>query len=185
MSETHRKLFHMAFGAALAIGIFILGKDDGLMALFAMLAAGLPIIHWKMTGNEDGFVDLFLFHMERRVVVPGTGALMFVVGAILALAFSSQVQHAVAVLMMFALGDGASTIVGLRGTHQIFYNRRKTWEGTVTFFVAAACGGFPLLGFGGLPLAALLALTESLPLPVDDNIAIPTAGAIASYFLAK
>ena len=183
MRELYRKLFHITFGAIIAIAIYFLGRDNGLLMLFLLLLAGLVLIQWKLSGFEERMLDFFLSKMERRVAIPGKGALMFLLGAILALAFSKTTSFAVAVLLIFAFGDGASTLVGIRGEHRIFYNRRKTWEGTIAFFLVASVVSVFLLGFSALLVSAVLAVVESLPLPFDDNFTITAVGAILSYLL--
>lgn len=183
MRELWRKLFHMTFGTLIALGVYLLGRNDGLTALFFVLLAGLVLIQWKLSGFEERITDYFLRKMERKVSVPGMGALMFVVGAILALAFSKNADWAVAVMLMFALGDGASTLIGRQGNMRIRYHKRKTWEGTVAFAVAAFVGAYLIIGWKAAPLAILLAIVESLPLPFDDNLTIPIAGAALSFLL--
>ncbi|MFA5247490.1 MAG: hypothetical protein WC408_06420, partial [Candidatus Micrarchaeia archaeon] len=110
MGETLRKLFHITFGAIIAISIYFLGRDGGLAALLVMLLAGMVLIQWKLSGFEEKVIDFFLSKMERRVAIPGIGALMFLLGAILALSFSKTEVFAASVLLVFALGDGASTL---------------------------------------------------------------------------
>lgn len=75
----------------------------------------------------------------------------------------------------FLVGDSLSTIGGLLyGRHHYPFNRRKTLEGTLTGFSLA----FLALLFFVTPLSALLCaiiagFIELLPLPVDDNLAVP------------
>jgi dolichol kinase len=183
MRELYRKLFHITFGAIIAGGIYVLGRDDGLAALFVMLAAGLVLIQWKLSGFEEKIIDFFLSRMERKVTIPGIGALMFLLGAILALSLSKTASFAVVVLLVFAFGDGASTLVGLKGSHRIPYNRKKTWEGSLAFFLTASAVSVFFLGPAALVLCAILAFVESLPIPFDDNFTITLAGAALSYVL--
>jgi len=183
MKELYRKLFHITFGAIIAGGIWVLGRDDGLAALFVALIAGLVLIQWKLSGFEEKVIDFFLSKMERKVTIPGIGALMFLLGAILALSFSKTVGFAVVVLLVFAFGDGASTLVGMKGSHRIFYNKRKTWEGSLAFFFTASAVSVFFLGPTALVLCFILAIVESLPIPFDDNFTITLAGAALSYIL--
>lgn len=93
---------------------------------------------------------------------------------------------------LLAFGDGMATIIGLwlgRHTSRLPWNRDKSWAGWIGFFVF---GGIAVLGLwrwtAGVPLdgevvakllivTAVVALLESLPLGVDDNIVVPLAGA--------
>ncbi len=183
MREGYRKLFHTTFGAIIAIGVLVLGRSDGLIALFALLAAGLAMIHWKLSGFEQKIVDFFLEKMERQVPMPGLGALMFVIGALLALSFAKNSTAAVSVLLILSFGDGASTLVGMHGRHHLFYNRHKTWEGAAAFFLASFAAALPLLGLAAAWYALALAVVETLPIPFDDNLTIPFIGAALSYLL--
>ena len=183
MRETYRKLFHMTFGAIISLGVYFLGRSEGLIALGAMLTVGLLIIHWKITGYEDRIIDFFLDKMERHVSIPGIGALMFIIGAILVLSFSKSETTAVAILLIFAFGDGASTLVGRLGHIRIPYNRQKTLEGTIAFILAAMIGSFPLIGIMSIPYSIALSIVESLPIPIDDNLSIPSVGALLSHFI--
>ena len=80
-------------------------------------------------------------------------------------------------LIAFLIGDSFSTIGGLLyGRHHYPHplNRKKTVEGSITGFSLA----FLLLLRVVTPLSALLctlmaSLIEALPLPLDDNLAVP------------
>ncbi len=92
---------------------------------------------------------------------------------------------------LLAFGDGMATIVGLalgRYSSRLPWNRDKSWAGWFGFVVF---GGAAVLGLwrwtSGLPLdgelilkllivTGVVAVLESLPLGVDDNIVVPLAG---------
>jgi len=63
------------------------------------------------------------------------------------------------------------------GRHPLPYNRRKTLEGSLAFFVFSlpAC---LFVGWIGIALAAITAIVESLATPVDDNLLTPIAAII-------
>ncbi len=98
---------------------------------------------------------------------------------------------AVAALLFLTVGDPMAEIVGVTwGRLRILGG--KTLEGTLAGAAACFLAGLPLLSIGGLGLslpilavgAAAAALTELLPLPVDDNLSIPL-GSGAAMLVAR
>jgi dolichol kinase len=79
-----------------------------------------------------------------------------------------------AAIVALAAGDSAATIFGILGTHPLPYNRRKTMEGSLAFFIFSLTA-FLFVGWMGIALAAITAIVESLATPVDDNLLIPVA----------
>jgi len=95
---------------------------------------------------------------------------------------------------LMALADPAATLAGSAiRSPSIPWNREKTVLGTAAFFAVGLLGSlamimwinyppdpFPLwLGFRlSLGAALIGAAVETLPLPVDDNISVPTASTI-------
>jgi dolichol kinase/phosphoserine phosphatase len=92
---------------------------------------------------------------------------------------------AAASVIAFLIGDAFSTIGGkYLGRHHYPFNPRKTVEGSVIGFSMA----FVVLLFFVSPVLALLsaliaALIELLPLPLDDNLAVPLLTAIVLLLL--
>jgi len=101
---------------------------------------------------------------------------------------------------LMAFGDGFASLVGTRwGRHPLPWNAKKSWEGSVGFFVAGFVGtwlmlawlapppgGRSLVGWIGVALLATLvaAIFESLPTGVDDNLVVPLVGAGATMVFA-
>jgi dolichol kinase len=117
------------------------------------------------------------------------GFIYFFVGLSLTLIlFGQNLAVANAAILSLALGDSLSTIVGTRwGKHPLIFNPRKTWEGSLTFVVAAFIGALtqvPLIA--ALAGAIAGAITEAYS-PVDDNLTIPlvvgTVITLVIYFL--
>ena len=95
---------------------------------------------------------------------------------------------------ILAAGDAAATLVGARfPLVRHLWNPEKSLGGTLAFVVAGGIAGFlavqwvnyPPAPFpwrfalaASLPAAALGAIVESLPLPVDDNVTVPVAAAV-------
>ncbi len=181
MKEEHRQLFHFFFGFAIVIGSLLLGRDWAIGFLLTALAAGLLLIHITMRGFRHESIQKALEQFERKVEMPGKGALMFVIGALFILTYSHDFHFALAVLAIVSAGDAFSTLVGIRGKHPLFWNKNKTWEGTIAFVLAAAIASLPFLSFhAAIAYCVLAAAIETLPAPVDDNWSIPVGAFAAS-----
>ena len=100
------------------------------------------------------------------------GAFYFYLASAVSLFLFSQEIAALSIIVL-ALGDSFSTAVGIFGKCRIFYNRKKTWEGTLAGFAAAFVGCFLINPYLALPAAFVGMLVESLPLKIDDNLTIP------------
>jgi len=100
---------------------------------------------------------------------------------------------ALSAIIAFALGDSLSAIIGERfGRHKLLYNKTKSFEGSLTFFVVTFIGVYCVYFFGGgsawipaLIAASVGAVIESL-IPtnhwLDDNFIVPVAVGFILYF---
>ena len=131
-------------------------------------------------GRKIPIADWFEEKFERENVrFPGYGAFWYVMGVLLLALSLSSANEIAAAIVTLAAGDSAATIFGIRGRHSLPYNRIKTVEGSVAFFVFSlpAC---LFVGWMGVALAALATMAESLDTSVDDNLLIPVSAII--YF---
>ncbi len=177
-------MFHMFFGFAIVLGALVLGEDAALLFLLSALAAGLLLIQLVVRGFKHEAVDSLLKKFERPAALPGKGALMFIIGALFLVSYSRDYHFSLGILMIVAAGDAFSTYVGIRGTHALPWNPKKTWEGFFAFIFSAAIASTPFLAvpflnvFPVMVYSLAAALVETLPLPLDDNFTIPI-GALA------
>ena len=178
--ELKRQAVHLCFGSVLAVVVFWLGKSA--LPLLA-LAITFGFVTFRLINH--GF-KLFLFQwfidkFERAKVHPGKGALMFLIGAFIALALFEPRVVFVALLVL-AFGDSFSTVVGKGfGRTRLFSD--KTFEGFLGGFIAAffACWFY-------LPLNIALAASFTgafveLFTFTDDNIEIPLAVSLVIYIM--
>jgi dolichol kinase len=110
------------------------------------------------------------------------------------LAWLVPIPVALAAAAMLALGDGMSALVGRAiGRHKIWYNRRKSWEGTVGGLLSGLVGAFllmqwytadkgthypvTLIGIVCLLGATFAMIGESLP-NLQDNMVVPIFAAV-------
>lgn len=182
--ELQRKLFHAVFGLAIVVFGVLFGRDALVVLLLVGVAALLSIMTLLMSGWRIPVISELFYRLERDVELPGKGAFYFVIGSLLAVGFAFGYEFALAVIAILAVGDGAASIVGRKfGVHRVHWNNSKSFAGSAAFFVAGAVVGFVFLGLPGVALAFVLAVVESLPLGIDDNLLIPVA-ALALEFAA-
>jgi dolichol kinase len=178
--ELRRKLFHFFFGLFLIFILIYSGRRNLIIFLSFVLIMGCIMIFTMQQGRKIPIADWFEEKFERENVrFPGYGAFWYVVGTLLLALSLSNAYEIAAAIVALAAGDSAATIFGIRGRHPLPYNRIKTVEGSVAFFVFSlpAC---LFVGWMGVALAALATIAESLDTSVDDNLLIPVSAII--YF---
>ena len=175
-NEVLRKGIHIAFG----LGAFALKWVPWYVAAgvcVVAIAGNLLLLH-RVVGrsvarHERGF--------DAGIVLYPVMVLLLVV------VFRERLHYAAIGWALLAFGDGVATLAGksLRiGT--LPWNGDKSWGGLLAFVVA----GFPAALAVAYwmdyrePLVVLLAtlaaaVTESLPLRVDDNVTVPVAAGVA------
>lgn len=184
--EVARKLVHMGVGLIAFLVVF-LGPLYSALAAVAALLSNLYLLP-RLGGKY-----LWRGHEEQRGRSVGIVLYPFSV-LLLILVFWNHLEVAAAVWGILAFGDGMASLAG-RGLPgpALPWNARKSWSGTLAYFVFGAAGAALLLGhtltYQGEPArwpfwiavaaatAALAALVESLPLGVDDNLSVPLLAA--------
>jgi dolichol kinase len=173
--ELRRKLFHLFFGLFLILLLFFSDRKHLVIFLGTVLILGIIMILLMQSGKKIPIADWLEETFERENVrFPGYGALWYVVGSLLLALFLANIYEIAAGVVILAAGDSAATIFGILGRHRLPYNRKKTWEGSIAFFVFSlpAC---LFVGWIGAVLAAIAAFVESLPTPIDDNLLVPVS----------
>jgi len=198
MDETRRKLVHIS-GLLFVILAQFTGKWMAALYLF-FIAATLLIYsehikreHRRFRGfikrYEEKFRDAVLELERKEIPRPLTGAFWFFLGCGVAFALF-PLNIASAACAMLAVGDGLSTIIGMRfGRHKIV--GKKSWEGSLTMLVFSVVAGVffvsAAIAIVGAVAAAILELLPETKLFhkhrklgfVDDNWLVPlAAGAV-------
>lgn len=134
----------------------------------------MPVRIKALEKIENSLTDIFISLERDNVKRPYMGAFTFYLSSgIVLVLFPSEIANlSVAVL---AVGDSVSSIVGIHfGRNKIFFNSKKSWEGTIGGFLASfvVCS---LFSSYALALAASFIgmLIEALPWDMNDNISIP------------
>ena len=173
----------MLLGLALITLLFWLGRPKTAYFLSGMLFSGFLLINLVVRGIRVPIATWFVEAFERKSApLPGYGSAWYVVGLLLSCLLIQDAYWVASAIVVLAFGDAASTIFGSRGTHPLPYNKGKTWEGTLSFMLfSLPC--FLFIGEYAFPLIRIAALVESLPLGIDDNLAIPLACSLFFYLV--
>ena len=184
--EAARKVIHGAAGTAAALVAWLLPPlpARGLLIAAALVALAIDLMRLRLSGVDRLFrrtVGTMLRPVERHRL---TGATTLALGAALAALIFPGSIAAIGILYA-AIGDAVASLIGSRLGRRT-YRRGRTVEGTLAFFAAALAIGYVVSGtdFAAATVAALaVTLVEAAPVPIDDNVSIPVAGA-AAYWLA-
>lgn len=127
-----------------------------------------------------GFLSARLTRSDHLDLAPVYLAVGLGVGAMLL-----PIKAAFAGALLVCLCDGVAAVIGMKfGKHKIIF-LKKTYLGTLAFFVAAMLSLVPLLGWqGALITAASASFVEALSIEGIDNFLLPVVGGmIAKQFL--
>ncbi len=173
-----RKLIHISgvlipflagenlFGKKLMIALVVLG-----------LAVYLAIEIFKKRLSRD---TLLLVYRENEIKGFSIEPLSYIfsVLSLLSLSFFIDEKLCFAAIAILAAGDGVAGVIGRRyGRHRLSFNKDKSWEGSLSGFIAALLTGFYYAG----PMAIMGSAFGMLAGAVSkhDNIAVPYAALIA------
>jgi dolichol kinase len=176
MLEIRRRVVHILFGLFLIAVLSVWGSSsyeiiEGL--LLASFLVGLWIVDMKLKKRKIPVVDYLLEMFERPHALPAHGAFWYGMGVLLLLSFIGDINYILAGIAILALGDGASTLIGRSGVRRIFYNKKKTLEGSAAFFIVSSFASYLFIGQAGIALSFLCSIAESIDWGVDDNFIIP------------
>jgi len=164
---------------------------------FGLFAFSLKWLPWWAAAGVAAFAVLGNWLVLHRIVGTGVsrhergydpGIVLYPAAVlVLIVVFRNHIAYAGIAWAMLAFGDGFATLAGrtLR-IAPLPWNREKSWGGFLAFFIAGfgmGCAVGVWLGYRGWIAIAITALaaaiTESLPLHVDDNITVPCAASVA------
>lgn len=148
-----------------------------------MFRKKLPFRVREIEEVEDKTHEM-LNSLEREEFLEGRpyfGAFMFFLAIGLVLLIF-PLQAAILSIAIISVSDATATLVGVHlGEHKIFYNKEKSVEGSISFFMASFLIAMVLLSpTKALALALLTTLVESLP-KVNDNFSVPIS--VGLFFL--
>lgn len=174
---------------------FLLRYLDWWMAGICALAALLHNVHVLPRTGRRFFRDSEEAGGLSSGIVIYPLTVMILIGL-----FPARLHIAAAGWAILSFGDGFATLVGKRyGGAKLPWNRDKSWAGLAGYTVSASIGATVLLlwcapgSAYGADVTFLLAataciigslaaaITESFPLPLDDNLTSPLVGAVVVW----
>ena len=183
--ERTRKAAHILSNLSACLSIWILGLQMTSYLVLLALFVGILVMHLTIIEIKVPGIEGWLNTVGRVGETPGEGPLYNALGILFALGLlRSDPLAAVAVILMFGLGDGFATYVGTTyGKHKLPWNKNKTMEGTLGFMAGAMCA-LLIMPVPAIVLGAVLgAIVESSPLKINDNITLPVVLSLLFYFL--
>ncbi|NIM46968.1 MAG: hypothetical protein GTN40_02295 [Candidatus Aenigmarchaeota archaeon] len=184
MIEIRRKLVHAAGIFTILLILWLEKWNAALIILLIALAIFLlgeyrknrdkyKIIKFKKLDEFEEFIENSFHEYERPNALPFKGATEFFVGCFFATVLFEP-TIAIAAISVLSLADAVSTLIGsYYGKHKLPVNKKKTVEGSISFFITAI---FILLFFLDPLKAFIIAIfttfAEMIP-KVDDNLIIP------------
>ncbi len=153
-------------GKYMTIGLLVFG-----LAVFLFLETIKPKISPAL---------LSLVYRENEIKGFAIEPLSYIVSvlSLISLSFFIDERLCFAAISILAAGDGFAGVMGSRyGSHRLFFNKDKSWAGSLSDFIAASLTGFyyagPIAIFGGA--FGMMAGAFSR----HDNLAVPYAALIA------
>jgi glycerol-3-phosphate acyltransferase PlsY len=180
MMHIGRKCYHLVGGLGLLSLYYLLERQNALLVygFLFLIVIVMDTLRLKIPAINQFIFDHFGSFIRTNEADKLTGTASYVLGIGISYAlYRSDVATTAICFLVF--GDVAATTVGERyGKTKIA--GKKSLEGTLAFITAAAASGY-LLQVAGIHLpsglvmagAAVAAATELIPLPVNDNLAIP------------
>ncbi len=180
--EIKRDVVQVALGIIVIMVFLAGGRVYGILAV-----AGLALLGYLFNSAfmpSDNAVGRFARSFERKRAVSGEGALFMAAGSMLILGLVPSVNYAVFGLSAIFFADSAATIIGvIAGRKKLPHNSRKSFAGTLSYFVVLVVIGIPLIGLYAILVSIVLAVVESLPVALDDNASTSIAFVILSKLL--
>jgi dolichol kinase len=170
--ETARQLFHLALGIVALLLLLHFGRGFMIGFVFFIIIIGTPLMNMRLLGSRIAFVQWFEERFERPdAFLPGWGSACYAAGILILLTFLTGINEIAASILVLALADALSTIIGRKGKMKLPYNGSKTLEGSMAFFVSSLAAWY-FVGPIAVPLGVVATIAESLP-GLEDNLTIP------------
>ncbi|MBI4045031.1 MAG: hypothetical protein HY392_04955 [Candidatus Diapherotrites archaeon] len=183
MKEMTRQAIHLVGGLAITGYFLYAGRESTLIVLLSLLLGTIGLSLAAARKMKIWPLHIFLEAGERRKEkkAPFHAPMVFLLGTIFCLVFFQDNRAITGGLVILSAGDSVSTLAGKKFGKTMLTNRH-TLEGTLSGIVFSSMA---LLLFFPLPQAALASTAGMLSelLGVEDNVAIPLAGAAALTLL--
>lgn len=188
--EIKRQPFHILLGLLL---ITLINKDilTPLILSIVIILALAGSIFLKKTKLKIAYKILkFVERKDALEKLPGKGLMAYLIGALLVLIIFEK-NIAIASIMILALGDSFSRLIGPFGKIKHPFNNTKFLEGVIAGIIAASLGAMLFIS----PLKAITAsffamVLEGIDLKffklkIDDNITIPLIAGLVIWLMGS
>lgn len=175
-----RKIIHIS-GVLIPAVAALIGKSETMALLLLGFAAFLVIEAFKQKISND---ILSIVYRENELKDFSIEPLSYFISvlSLLYLSFFIDEKITFAAIAILAAGDGVAGVVGRRyGRHRFSFNRNKSWEGTLSGFIAASLSGFYFAG--AVAIAGSIFGMLAGAVNKHDNIAVPYAALVAMYLV--
>jgi len=186
--EMRRQPLHILFGLLLVILI----SHDAITPetiLAAIVLTTVAFLYIKKSKSKT--IYKLLEPIERKENLkglPGKGLIAYLIGVWIVLTFFPR-DIAMASIMILALGDSFSRLIGPFGRINHPFNNTKFLEGLIAGAIAATLGAMLFVTPSeAIPAAAIAMILEGLDLKIfkykiDDNITIPAVAGLIIWLI--
>jgi len=183
MRELKRQSFHLMLGIIALIVLVFFGRGFLMGGTFFAMLIGFILVNRVLLGERIEIMEWFMKEFERKDVrFPGWGSACYGLGILFISGFLHEQNEIAASLVVLALGDGFSTLIGKMGNYRLPWSKSKTVEGAAAFFIGGIFGYF-FVGWAILPVVFVAMLVESIDWPIDDNLMVPIVCTIMFWIL--
>ena len=181
-----RRVFHLAGGSCIAWVVYTLSPLSAstrwLFGGVFVVAFLTDLLRLRSEALNRLFFRTFAALASPREAEGMTGVPWFVLGVFLVLWLPGGTLAVPSILVLSFSDPAAGTVGRLFGKRRL---AKGTLEGTLAFFITAVAVLIPFVGVSiALPVAALVAVMEILPMGLDDNLVIPVATAVCLWALS-
>jgi dolichol kinase len=175
-----RKAIHIS-GVLIPIIATFIGKNQ-MIALALFVTAVCLIIEALKQKIPQGILSVVYRDNELKGFSSEPLSYFISIFTLLYLSLYIDEKICFAAIAILAAGDGFAGVVGRRyGRHRFPFNKNKSWEGTISGFIAASLAGFYYAGQIAL-IGSVFGMMAGA-ISKHDNIAVPYAALIAMFLL--
>lgn len=172
MLELRRNIAHLLLGTFFAFLVVSLPHEIVIVGNI-LLITGLFVSSFLHQRYNIAFLNWLFARFDRPGKFTAKGAITFFVGTLMAVLLFTPLYAALSILVL-SISDSLATIAGHYAGKHLLY-KRKTIEGTLTFFICTlAILIFFVAPTKTLLIALIVSVTElTTPAYADDNLTIP------------
>ncbi len=175
-----RKVIHIS-GVLIPVLARVFGKGQTITLIFIGFAVYLVIEALKPKISRN---LLCMVYRENEMEGFSIEPLSYIISVLSLLSLSYFIDEKIcfAAIAILAAGDGFAGMVGKKyGKHRFSFNKNKSWEGSVSGFVAASITGFYYAGVIAVAGSVFGMLAGAVN--KHDNIAVPYAALISMFLI--